>query len=328
MSYTALIQALDYEEKNNIADKPLLPEQLTDHSDEGREFNENTGANEITGKLFSTTDFINNVRKNSATKNKEYMDVSSNISAYGIAHDCIRSVIFNINNYPVDSYENTWLPVGFRAVMGTAVHDFLQSEAGDMFTENEACLKVPSRRFSGRLDCLSGNSVLVEIKSCAYPDYAKIISSGKPRPGDLTQVILYKYCLENHLAETKLQKPTRGGGIPKLDHYDIKYLTLLYVCHELVAADSPSLSEAKKFATNLKKHLQSKKNPFWFITAIHIDVEKEIDMVNEQIAFINKKWDMLNECLDSNTIPPMDNEFVKLSACFFCKFRKLCKQIP
>ena len=172
-------------------------------------------------KLFCVQEFINTIKVKSSEKNINYIENSENMNAYDIAHQCIRIPYFRIKKYPVANYENSWLPIEFRARFGNAAHDMLQ-DYSTTFTETEACLKVPSLKLSVRLDAVINNDVVVEIKSCAYADYAKIISSKKPRIHDFQQAILYKYLLENHLDEIKQQKPTRSGSIPKLDKYDIK----------------------------------------------------------------------------------------------------------
>jgi len=61
-----------------------------------------------------------------------------------------------------------------RSTIGTAIHDFVQSNT-NQFTESEVSLKIPSIKFSGRLDNLIGPNILVEIKSCTYSDYEKLL---------------------------------------------------------------------------------------------------------------------------------------------------------
>jgi hypothetical protein len=322
MSYNALAQALQLD----IEDKTKIDYKYNDTNTEENNLEE-PFTNNNADKLFSVTDFIESVRQKGASRNESVSLKSESISAYDVAHNCIRTPIFRITNQPVKTWQHTWLPIGFRASMGNAGHDFIQDH-DDNITESECTLKVPSRRLSSRLDSLIGDNVLIEIKTCSYTDYNKIISSQKPRPHDYLQSLLYKYLLENHLDELKKQKPTHGGTIPKLEKYNIEYIQLVYVCHELVSADSASLSESVKFATNLKKSLESRRNPFWFITCNTIDLKKQEADVNEKISLINEKIDLINEHLDKGTVPDINNKFVDKKACFFCLYKDVCKKIP
>lgn len=272
--------------------------------------------------FFNTSDFQKELRNKSIKKNKSYALYSENITAYDIASGCARSVYFRIKNIPTNNYANKWLPVEMRCVVGTAIHDFIQDNCS-VFTEQEVCLKVPSKRLSCRLDCLINNNVLVEIKSCNYADLKQIIKTNKPRIKDWYQGALYKYLLENHLDEIKKQKPTRGGTIPLLDNYNIEHLQFVYVCHEVISGDSDSMSEAVKFATNLRKLSGSKKNPFWFIQTINTDLST-IDMtIYEKI--ITDKIDFLYNSLESNKIPELDCQFIDKGACFFCIHKSVCE---
>jgi hypothetical protein len=272
--------------------------------------------------FFDTREFQKELRTKSIKKNKSYQLYSENITAYDIASGCARSVFYRINNVPTNNYANKWLPVELRCVMGQGVHDFIQDNCAT-FTEQEVCLKVPSKRLSTRLDCLINNDVLVEIKSCNYADLKDIIKTQKPRIKDFYQAALYKYLLENYLDEIKQQKPTRGGTIPLLDNYDIKHLQFIYVCHELVASDTDSMSAAVKDAKNLRKLSNSKKNPFWFIQTMNVDLQTVNMPVFENI--IKEKIDDILYHLNNNKIPEMDNKFVDKGACFFCIHGKVCE---
>jgi hypothetical protein len=273
--------------------------------------------------FFSTEDFQRELRTKSIKKNKAYQLYSENISAYDIASGCSRSVFYRINNVPTNNYANKWLPVEMRCTIGSGVHDFIQDNYSK-FTEQEVCLKVPSRRLSTRLDCLINDNVLVEIKTCAYSDMADIIKTGKPRIKDFYQIALYKYLLENHLEEAKQQAPTRGGTIALLDEYNIEYFQFIYVCHELLADETESMSEAIKYAKNLKKLSGSKKDPFWFIQTINVDL-RNIDMsIYEKI--IVEKLDAILYHLNNNKLPELDSKFIDKGACFFCIHSSICKE--
>jgi len=104
----------------------------------------------------------------------------------------------------VKSFADKWLPILLRSTIGTAIHEFIQSNT-NQFTEGEVSLKIPSIKFSGRLDNLIGPNILIEIKSCTYADYEKIIRTRKPRVSDFYQAIVYKYILENILMRLEIQ---------------------------------------------------------------------------------------------------------------------------
>jgi hypothetical protein len=151
---------------------------------------------------FDVAIFAQEVASKAENKNRVYAEVASNINAYDIADNCIRQIVYKLTQTPVKSFGDKWLPLSFRSTLGSACHDFIQG-ISTQFTESEISLKVPSIRFSGRLDNLIGYNVLVEIKSCTYNDYKKIIRDQKPRLADFYQVMTYKYVLENHLEEAK-----------------------------------------------------------------------------------------------------------------------------
>jgi len=208
-----------------------------------------------------------------------------------------------------------------RAALGNAAHDFIQG-VPDIFTETEVCLKAPSIKISSRLDGLINNNVLVEIKSCAYSDYQAIINTNKPRVKDFYQTIIYKYLLEHYLEEIKQQKPSRNGTLPKLDKYDIQYIQFIYVCHELIAADCHSISESLNISKVLKKQLESKRNPFWFIKTITIDTNT-IDIDN-YFDTIRDKINQINHHLSKSIVPPLDNKYINTKDCYFCLYNKIC----
>jgi hypothetical protein len=271
-------------------------------------------------QLFSVDFFKEKLKEKSANKNKEYQNVSQNISAYDI-FSCIRIPYFRINSFPIEDYSNNWLPIEMRAALGSAAHDFIQG-VPDVFTETEVCLKVPDLKLSIRLDALINDDVLVEIKSCSYSDYDKILSSKKPRVKDFYQTMLYKHLLENYLDIVKQQKPSRNGSLPKLNSYNIKYIQFIYICHELIAADADSISESLALSKTLKKQLDSRNNPFWFIKSLTIDLSK-IDS-NVYINLISDKITQINYHLNNKTIPSLDNQYIDKKDCYFCLYNKIC----
>jgi len=274
--------------------------------------------------LFNLDHFLKDLETKSEYKNKAYSMNANSISSYDISSNCIREVIFKILNYPVESFKDVWLPVVMRAFLGNAVHDFIQSTS-TCFTESEVSLKVPSIRTSCRIDNLINDNVLVEIKSCTYDDYSKIISSSKPRESDFNQTLFFRWLLHNHLDEAKAQPlNTLRSNPPKLDKYHIRYIQYIYVAHDIVSSDVSSMSQALSLVTQMKKLLNSKKNKFFFITALTLDLQN-IDISQQELNLVDK-LNTINYCLNNNVIPNKNNKFVK-DSCFFCLYKSVCSSM-
>ena len=274
--------------------------------------------------VFDIDDFIKDVSKKSEETNRRIHQNSISISSYDIASNCIRETIFKLLNYPVQDYRSTWLPVTMRASLGNSIHDFIQDNS-TVFTETEASLKVPSIRCSVRLDCLINDDVLVEIKSCPYGDYSKIINSQRPRTPDFYQTIFYRWMLHNHLQEAKEQpRANLRSDPPKLNKYNINKIQFIYVAHDIVSSDSKSMSESIKTATNVRKLLNSKKNPFAFMTVLTLDLNV-IDPIPYE-NYVVEKLNTINYHLTSQTIPTKDSKFVT-NSCFFCLYKNVCKSV-
>lgn len=271
--------------------------------------------------LFDVDDFVNNLAKKSHDKNLMSHYYSNNINSYDVAHNCIRETIFRIMNIPVENYTNRWLPIEMRSTIGNAVHEFIQSD--EKFTETEVTLKVPSIRASARSDALINNNVLVEIKTCAYKDYASIIKSCRPRPADFCQTIFNRYLIHNYLSEIKSQTNTRTSP-PKLDNYKIDYIQLIYVAHDLISSECSSISECVSVAQEVKKILKSKNNPFYFITTITLDLTV-IDIAPYEEYVVNK-INEINKFLNTSTIPPMSNPYINNKQCFYCIYKNVCNK--
>lgn len=276
--------------------------------------------------LFSVDQFKQDLIDSSAKKNKGFIDYSERFNAYDIAHFCIRTPLFRILKQEIDDYSDNWLPVKMRGVIGTACHDFIQGTSTS-FTEDEVYLRIPSIKTSVKIDCLTGNSTLVEIKSCSYADYAKILKTNQARQTDFYQALLYKYLLETYIDESRNQEIEKDKyHLPKLDSYDIKTIQMIYVCHELFSSNSVTLDEAVNDAKKLKKQLNSKYNYMWFIKTLNYDLTTHdyspyIDMLKDKI-------DELNKYLDKREIPPMNHKYTDTKKCFFCLYSKPCKQTP
>lgn len=273
--------------------------------------------------IFDISTFISELRENDAKKTKEYSLKNTNMSAYDVASECIAKVVMKILNYPIEDYSSNWLPVLLRGYIGNSIHDFIQSET-NQFTETERSLRVPSIHFSGRFDGVIGNSTLVEIKSCTYDDYKKIIKTHQPRLNDFYQLIVYKYVLENYLDEIQNQpvKSLRSKP-PEQKEYDIDKFQFIYVCHQIFAADYNSIQEAIQDVKYIKKLLNSKHNQFYFICSLIIDLTKlDIDMYLDPIK---RKIERINHYVSLNQLPDKDDEFIDTKKCFFCSYNSKCK---
>ena len=271
--------------------------------------------------LFSVDQFKQLLKEKVSAKNKDYAEYSTTINSYDM-FSCSRIPFFRIKNYPVHDYSGSYLPVELRCVLGSSCHEFIQG-VGGIFTETEVCLKVPDLKISARLDGLINHNVLVEIKSCGYSDYEKILKSNTPRIKDFWQTNFYKYLLENYLDIMKLQPPSRSGSVPKQKQYDIQYIQFIYVCHELIAAEHNSIGESVEAAKVLKRQLESKRNPFWFIKVLTVDLSTM--NVEPYTNYIREKHAHILNSIETNTIPPLDSKYIQVSDCYFCLFNKICK---
>ncbi len=272
-------------------------------------------------KPFDVGLFSREVSNKAEGKNKVYAQLAQNISSYDISDGCIRSVVYKLLGTPVKDFRDRWLPISFRATLGNACHDFIQGTT-DQFSEGEVSLKVPSIRFSGRLDNLNGNNVLAEIKSCTYTDYSKIIKTQRPRNADFYQTIAYKYILENHLEEAKNPGVPTRSGVPSLDMYDIDTIQFLYLAHDITASDVEDLGTSLKLVKSVKQQLNSKRNPFYFITSLILDTN--CFDVEPYILFVKNKITRINEYLVANKLPPETDEFTNKKKCFFCMYNNVC----
>ena len=311
--YSFVLDLID--NKNDTIDNNTNISQIYDHNNTCT-INEE----ELPIQLFDLKQFGNELKEKSEIKNKKYIEYAENISAYDIAVNCIRNVVYKLKNTPIESYADKWLPLSMRSTIGTAIHEYLQSNSSQ-FTEQEVSLKIPSIRFSGRLDCLINNNVLVEIKSVPYKDYQTIIKKQTPRTNDFYQCMVYKYILENYIQEAKNPdiKIREGSSKPKYNSYNIKYMQFIYVAHDLIAADIEDLSESLKMITTLKQTLNSKKNEFFFITSLNIDT----DCCDKYLEYIKTKIQHINYYMDSNKLPPENDPFID-KKCFFCLYNKVC----
>ena len=244
------------------------------------------------------------------------------MSAYDVASGCIGNIVMKILNYPIQDYSSSWLPVKMRGHIGEGIHNFIQEES-DQFTEIEASLKIPSIHFSGRLDAMIGNNNLIEIKSCTYDDYKKIIKNHQPRVNDFYQLMTYKYMLENYLEEAQRQpRENLRSDPPKQKEYNIDTLQIIFVCHQIFAADSDSVGSALAEIKKIKQLLNSKRNQFYFMTALTIDLTK-LD-INQYLDPIKRKIERVNHYVSLNELPDKNDEFIDTHACFFCLYGQNC----
>jgi len=308
-----------------VSTTPSTPTQHGNPTDQNQHLSHQK-VERLESPLFETAAFKQLVKEDSVSRNRSYARNTTNIGGYDIAHNCIKTTLFRMLGYTPTNYANSWLPLGFRAALGTAVHAYIQDLGeGKIFTESEVCLKVPSKRISMRLDNLINDETLVEIKSCSYADYKKILSSNKPRLGDLHQAIFYKYLLQNHLEEMKLQEPTRGGARPGLDDYsNIKYIQMIYVCHEIITGESELMSDEVKYATAVRKLAKKESgiSDFWFIAPLVMDLST-FDVAAHE-AYLVEKLETIIKYADLKQMPLDNNKFVDNSKCFFCQFKDQC----
>jgi hypothetical protein len=268
---------------------------------------------------FDINEFIHEIDIKTQQKNKSYWDNAVSISGYDIAHNCILHTVKKLLNVPVKSYANKWMPVLMRSIMGTAIHDFIQDNT-NQFTEIEPSIKVPSVHFSGRIDALISNDILVEIKSCTYDDYAKIIKTQTPRTPDFYQVIVYKYILENFLHEIQNADVKRRTPPPKLSNYNIQKFQLIYVCHQMISSDIEDIHLDMEIIKKTKKLLCSRNNQFYFMTSLVLDIN-DFD-VDPYLDWVKRKIERINYYVSNNKLPTAEDEFVDKSKCFFCPYHK------
>lgn len=271
--------------------------------------------------IFNISLFEEELRERSELKNRSYLTTSTNISAYDIAHNCIMQTIKKLLNHPIESYSDTWLPVMMKQVIGDAIHEFIQSSK--QFTEGEVSIKVPSIKFSGRIDNIIDDNILVEIKSCTFEDYNKIIKTKKPRIGDFYQVMVYKYILENYIKEIKTCGEKTRTQLPALENYKIDTLQLIYVANDICSSEMESISSAFKFIKELKRLFDSSNNKFYFINCITIKTDT-FDCV-PYINWIDKKIKRINWYITNDRLPSKDDEFIDRKKCFFCIYKKYCE---
>lgn len=265
--------------------------------------------------------FVKELYQKTSKKNRENIEKQKYMSSYDVATSCIQNIVNKIRNVPVKSYANRWAPITLRGYIGTAIHDFIQ-ENTNQFTENEISLKVPSIKFSGRIDDMIGNNVLVELKSLPYKEYCKIIKTKKPRINDFYQTLSYKYILENHLEEAKKDTETTRSPRPIQDKYNIDHIQFVYVAHDILAHDIESLDEAVSIVDQVKKILKSKHNTFYFMTNLLLDLS-QFD-ITDHMKYVKDKIERVNYYLDNNLEVRKDDEFIDNSKCFFCLFSDNC----
>jgi len=299
---------------------------IVNNSQNDSNINNRTPADIKTPKFFDIALFEKELFNSSDEANREHQKTSTSINAYDLI-GCIRAALFKFYKYPVESFADRWLPVRMRTSIGRAIHSFIQDNT-NQFTETEVYIKVPSLHFSGRVDAIINDNVLIEIKSCPYSDYQTIINTKRPRSKDFYQSIIYKYFLENYCSEIKEYCKNNeiryGGHPPKLDHYNFTNIQFIYVAHDIISADTTSLSEALHSIKQIKKNLGSKKNKFFFITSLIIDSRN--DNVKDALMYIIDRIVEYNKYIEANKIPPLTHKYVDKKSCFFCIYRNVCRE--
>ena len=275
----------------------------------------------VANRFFDVDQFVKELYVKTSKQNKERTANQKYMSSYDVSSLCIGNVLYKLRNTPIRNYANRWAPITLRGYIGSAIHEFIQ-ENSNQFTESEVSLKIPSIKYSGRLDNMINDNVLVEIKSLPYNDYRKIVKIRTPRINDFYQTLSYKYILENHLEEAmKDTKPKRTPG-PKLHKYNIEYIQFIYVAHDILASDVESLDEAISMVSHVKKLLNSKHNTFYFMSNLLLDL-KQFDLT-QHMSYVVRKIERVNYYLDNNLDVASDDEFLDNGKCFFCLFGEVC----
>lgn len=288
--------------------------------------------NNYAPRFFNIEEFISNLKKKSEKSKFERFLFSDNINAYDISQCCIAQVLYRLYNTPVPSYEDIWLPVYMRSVIGSAVHDFIQSNFN--FDETEVVIKIDKFKFSGRVDAIINNDVLVEIKTVSYNDYKSIINKNAPRNKDLYQTLIYKHLLENYLDEINLTKERlikedhnnkSKYNWPKQNNYNFKYIQFIYIAHDLTSSDVSSISEALYIQKQIKKQLNSKYNKFFFIKDIIIDINQNKDYYTQIENNLFNKLQKILFYFNRNKLPDPTDEYIDKNQCFFCLYKDICQ---
>ena len=275
---------------------------------------------------FSISKFQEEIREISEDKNlKRAQRPNQNITGYDIAHNCMQNIIFKLRNIPVESYADKWLPIHMRSSIGTGIHEFIQRNT-QQFTEIEPNIIVPSIGFYGKIDGLIGPNILAEIKSCAWSDYSKIISSQKPRQKDYLQAMTYSFILEKFCDETRSSESKKriykGGCQPKLEKYNINKIQFIYIAHDIFSADLESTEETLVKLNKIKKKIRTKNNPFYFISSLVLNITEEEKI--KTFSWIEEKFNTIHKYITSNTDPTSDDPFLDTTGCFFCRYKQVC----
>ena len=290
-----------------------------------KEDDENKDENIKQYKFFDINEFASELKLKSSIDNKYKIGMSSNITAYDVAANCIRQIVYKIRKTPVPDYSAKWLPIFLRSQIGNACHDFIQNYS-NQFTESEISIKVPSIRFSGRIDNMIGSEIIVEIKTSTYKDYADIIKYKTPKLEHFRQALTYKYILENYLDEIKNPNIRVRSNKPKYSKYNIKYIQFIYLAHDVIAADMEDISSSLKAVDTVKKQLKDilkNRDDFKFMTSLTINTDN-YPVVNKQLDFIKNKIKDINYYIDSSKLPMENDPFIKKSDCHFCIFNQIC----
>ena len=275
---------------------------------------------------FNIAQFAEEIRiKSEDTNIKKAQRPHQNITGYDIAHNCIQSILYKLRHTPVPSYADKWLPIHMRSSIGTGIHEFIQRNTSQL-TEVEPNIIVPSINFYGKIDGLIGNNILVEIKSCPWTDYDKVIKKQTPRQKDYLQAMCYNYILTNFCEETQSddakKRMYKGGVVPKLKKYDIDTIQFIYIAHDIFAKDLESMSEILKALSEVKKRIKTKQNPFFFISSVVNKIEEKEK--EECFKWIKEKFDAIHEYQKTgNNVKPGD-PFLDTSSCFFCQYSTVC----
>ena len=263
----------------------------------------------------------------SEKKNRKRAERSNqNITGYDICNNCIQQILFKLRNTPIENYADSWLPIFMRTEVGSAVHNFIQNNT-KQFTETEVNLKIPSIGFYGKVDYMIGNNVLGEIKTCTYEDYKSVLRKQQPREKDFLQAYTYRYMMHNHLEEARSAEIYHNmGEKPKLDNYNIDKIQFLYIAHDIISSQAETYAEMLECVKTVKKNLDSKRNPFFFITTIIVDLDEET--IKKMDEFVSGKFEDIHHYMKTETDPEPNARYVNTKNCYFCPYKHICKINP
>jgi hypothetical protein len=113
------------------------------------------------------------------------------------------------------------------------------------------------------------------------------------------------------------------GEKPKLSKYNVDKLQFLYIAHDIVSSQAETYAEMLECVKSVKKVLNSRQNPFFFITTVIVDLDEET--CNKMDEFIKGKFEDIHHYLRTETNPDDTSRYVNKKNCYFCPYKSICK---